>query len=94
MAEDGADADAGDREKADPNRCSIPDVPPPPEDTEDKSDLDINCTPSTQLLEPKLGENNETGSLDIRSNSANTPGNGEEGTNTAKKRDVFRPSVF
>ncbi|CAN6309104.1 unnamed protein product [Urochloa humidicola] len=94
MAEDGADADAGDRENADPNRCSTPDAPPPPESTEDKSDLDINCTPSTQLLEPKMGENKEIGSHDIHSNSANTPGSGEEGSNTAKKRGVFRPSVF
>ncbi|CAL4936237.1 unnamed protein product [Urochloa decumbens] len=96
MADDGAGADAGDRENADPNRCSTPDAPrpPPPENTEDKSDLDINCTLSTQLLEPKLGENKEAGSHDIHSNSANTSGNGEEGNDTAKKRDVFRPSVF
>ncbi|CAN6315606.1 unnamed protein product [Urochloa humidicola] len=94
MTEDGADADAGDRENADPNRCSTPDAPPPPESTEDKSDLDINCTPSTQLLEPKMGENKEIGSHDIHSNPANTPGSGEEGSHTAKKRDIFRPSVL
>ncbi|OEL26218.1 hypothetical protein BAE44_0012763 [Dichanthelium oligosanthes] len=59
MADDGADADAGDRENADPNRCSTADAdaPPPPENTEDKSDLDISSTLSTQLLEPELGEN-------------------------------------
>ncbi|CAN6286648.1 unnamed protein product [Urochloa humidicola] len=96
MADDGAGTDADDRENADPNRCSTPDAsrPPPPENTEDKSDLDINCTLSTQMLEPKLGENKEAGSHDIHSNSANTSGNSEQGSNTAKKRDVFRPSVF
>ncbi|RLN40501.1 uncharacterized protein C2845_PM01G26450 [Panicum miliaceum] len=94
MADDGADADAGDSENADPNRCSTADAPPPPEDTADKSDLDINGTLSTQLLEPKPRENKEPGSHDIHSNSANTSGDGEERNNTPKKRDVFRPSVF
>ncbi|PAN44746.1 hypothetical protein PAHAL_9G067100 [Panicum hallii] len=94
MADDGADADAGDRENADPNRCSTADAPPPPEDTGDKLDLDINSTLSTQLLEPKPRENKELGSHDIHSNSANTSRNGDERNNTPKKRDVFRPSVF
>ncbi|TKV91053.1 hypothetical protein SEVIR_9G070100v4 [Setaria viridis] len=87
-------ADDGDRENADPNRCSTPDAPPPPENTQDKPELDINSTPSTRLLEPQLGENKETDSPGILSNSANTSGNSEERNNTAKKRDVFRPSVF
>lgn len=36
----------------------------------------------------------ETGSHDIHSNSTNTLENGEEMNNSAKKRNVFRPSVF
>nr|CAB3498028.1 unnamed protein product [Digitaria exilis] len=91
MADDGD----GDRENADPNRCSTPDeAPPPPDGTEVKSDLDTKSTLSTQLLERKLGEKKETGSHDIHSNSTNTLEIGEEMNNTAKKRNVFRPSVF
>ncbi|KAJ1293375.1 hypothetical protein BS78_01G063200 [Paspalum vaginatum] len=89
-------AAAGDRENADPNRCTTADASPPPGNakTEDKSDVDRNITLSTELLQPKLEENMEPGSHDLHSNSANTSGNSEERNNTAKKRDVFRPSVF
>ncbi|WVZ60729.1 hypothetical protein U9M48_010713 [Paspalum notatum var. saurae] len=93
----------GDRENADPNRCTTADASPPPGNTktEDKSDADSNITLSTELLQPKLEENmvkavtkQEPGSHDVHSNSADTSENSEERNNTTKKRDVFRPSVF
>ncbi|WVZ55015.1 hypothetical protein U9M48_005734 [Paspalum notatum var. saurae] len=58
------------------------------------SDVDSNITLSTELLQSKLEENMEPGSHDVHSNSENTSGNSDERNNTAKKRDVFSPSVF
>ncbi|TVU44758.1 hypothetical protein EJB05_04214 [Eragrostis curvula] len=88
------DADAGDRENADPPGGLAVDAPPPPPDTEEKSDLNSNTAVSPQSPLPILGENKEPGSNGSHSNSADTSGNGEESNSTAKKRNVFRPSVF
>ncbi|XP_062209039.1 protein ESSENTIAL FOR POTEXVIRUS ACCUMULATION 1-like [Phragmites australis] len=88
------DADADDRDNADPPHCISVDAPPPPHDTKDKSGLDSNRSLSPQPLQPKLGESKEPGSHGIHSDSVSTSGNCEERNNAAKKRDVFRPSVF
>ncbi|KAL6637968.1 hypothetical protein ACP70R_025540 [Stipagrostis hirtigluma subsp. patula] len=85
-ADDGGDPD--------PPHCLPADAPPPPHETEDKSGLDSNRTFSPQVLQPILEENKEPGSHGIHSDSTNTSGNGEDRSNTAKKRNVFRPSVF
>ncbi|KAL6894185.1 hypothetical protein ACP4OV_008283 [Aristida adscensionis] len=59
-----------------------------------KSFLDSNSALPSQLLRPILGENKEPASHGIHSDSANTSRNGDDRNNAAKKRNVFRPSVF
>jgi len=56
MADDGADADAGDRENADPNRCSTAGAPPPPEDT-----AGVWLVPLPTLRLPQLAASTRSG---------------------------------
>ncbi|GJM96798.1 hypothetical protein PR202_ga13665 [Eleusine coracana subsp. coracana] len=92
MAGDGGDAD--DRENADPSRGLAVDAPPPPPDIKEKLNLYSDSPASPQSSLPILGENKEPDSNGIHSNSASISGNGEESDSNAKKRNVFRPSVF
>ncbi|GJN23139.1 hypothetical protein PR202_gb10760 [Eleusine coracana subsp. coracana] len=92
MAGDGADAD--DRDNADPPCGLSVDAPPPPPDAKEKLNLYSDSPASPQSSLPILGENKEPDSNGIHSNSASISGNGEESDSNAKKRNVFRPSVF